>query len=82
MVRFGHTYTCPSSTSSSSSLSSSMMASSNHEEQDVDVSLASNVDEALLAGMVSRDNPLPFDHRELDGEDGWGLMCIVGDLFE
>lgn len=58
------------------------MASSNQEEQEVEVSLASSVDEALLAGIVSKERPLPLDQRELDGDAGWGLRCIVGDLLE
>ena len=53
------------------------MASSNQEEHDVDVSLASRVEEALLAGP----SPLPLDHRdEPGGELGCGLRCSVGDL--
>lgn len=58
------------------------MASSNQEEHDVDVSFASSVDDALLAGMASNDRPLPLDHLELDGDPPCGLVCMVGDLFE
>ena len=69
------------SSSSSSSLSS-IIASSNHEEHEVDVSLASRVEDALLAGIVSSDSPFPLDQRELEGDAGCGLMCMVGDLLE
>lgn len=58
-----------------------MIASSNQEEHEVEVSLASKVEEALLAGIMSSDSPLPFDHRELEGDPGCGLMWRVGDLF-
>ena len=49
------------------------------DEHDVDVSLANNVDDALLAGIVSNDDiplqPPLDDQRELDGDDGCGLVC-------
>ena len=71
-----------------------MIASSNQLEHEVEVSLASSVEEAFEAGMVSSDRPFPLpDHLELEGELGWavppGDRCDVereleelGDLLE